>query len=483
MRHTFEVVTRGTLARALARSFVCSLVVAAGPVTYGAADAALSATAPLAIGAAQDSVVQSEDDTRALKRILHLEGGRTLRVIARKSGEAWELKNGADWRALPIAMVRSVELEKDVLARFQKDLRAALRDEGNLDARAAVAARGFDEGVAQEALDATEVILRDHPGHAATRAVLVDRMHLFGVPDVGRDANGAVDFEPVLRFGAQHGRSLREAAVAQLARSSTGVGERDVLRAALARDLGVVLSGRRGFAALTYGQLFPGEETRTLMIHALRDTSEDVRGEAARALGAAGEPGLVLPFVKVLERSASPSMRRHAAEALGNLGFPGAVEPLVARLSALAAPKAGATGRRVPHQYIFTGRQFAYIQDFDVEVAQLQSVADPLINVLTEGAVLDVGVIGTLEEKRVVAAERTSIQRALERLTGERPGGNAASWIDWWERQAVEKQAPEKIPEIPSRAHYRTNPQTEASESRQALRCVANPPCSRWLHG
>jgi general secretion pathway protein D len=34
--------------------------------------------------------------------------------------------------------------------------------------------------------------------------------------------------------------------------------------------------------------------------------------------------------------------------------------------------------------------QRAYIQDFDVEVAQFQAVADPQINVLEEGVVLDV---------------------------------------------------------------------------------------------
>jgi len=34
--------------------------------------------------------------------------------------------------------------------------------------------------------------------------------------------------------------------------------------------------------------------------------------------------------------------------------------------------------------------QRAYVQDFDVEVAQFQAIADPQINVLTEGIVLDV---------------------------------------------------------------------------------------------
>lgn len=40
--------------------------------------------------------------------------------------------------------------------------------------------------------------------------------------------------------------------------------------------------------------------------------------------------------------------------------------------------------------FVTVVNQKAYIQDFDVEVAQFQAVADPVINVLTEGIVLDV---------------------------------------------------------------------------------------------
>lgn len=40
--------------------------------------------------------------------------------------------------------------------------------------------------------------------------------------------------------------------------------------------------------------------------------------------------------------------------------------------------------------YVTVVNQQAYVQDFDVEVAQLEAVADPQINVLTEGIVLDV---------------------------------------------------------------------------------------------
>ena len=40
--------------------------------------------------------------------------------------------------------------------------------------------------------------------------------------------------------------------------------------------------------------------------------------------------------------------------------------------------------------YVTVVNQQAYVQDFDVEVAQFQAIADPQINVLTEGIVLDV---------------------------------------------------------------------------------------------
>ncbi len=40
--------------------------------------------------------------------------------------------------------------------------------------------------------------------------------------------------------------------------------------------------------------------------------------------------------------------------------------------------------------YVSVVNQQAYVQDFDVEVAQFQAIADPVINVLTEGIVLDV---------------------------------------------------------------------------------------------
>ncbi|MEZ6013876.1 MAG: HEAT repeat domain-containing protein [Planctomycetota bacterium] len=407
----------------------------------------------------RDTPEASADATRALKRILFLTGGGALRAIARQEGSDWQVKDRAAWLTIPAAAVARVELEKDVLRAFERSLRDAFKVEdlpSSLDARAAAVALGLDSGLLQEAMTAAEVILRDFPTHRATRDVLLDRAALFRVPQVARDQGegpaasdgapgtgpteapaAAGPFEPILRFAAQNGRALREVCVLRLGESAHSGPERDALRATLAAELRAPQPGRRSFAALAQARLFPGEALEALFVHALRDTSVEVRAEAARAVGAAGDPGLVLPLVRVLEGSASTKMRRHAAEALGHTGYQTAVAPLVGRLSALAAAaKAGANAQRIPHSSIFIGRQFAYIQDFDVEVAQLQSVADPQVNVLIEGQALDAGVVGSVEYREMIVVERATIQRALQALTGARPGGHARDWIQWWERQA-----------------------------------------------
>jgi hypothetical protein len=150
--------------------------------------------------------------------------------------------------------------------------------------------------------------------------------------------------------------------------------------------------------------------------------------ESALALRSASEPSLVAPVVRALESSNSNAVRRNAAEALGNMGYPAAVPPLISRLAALQ----GAGTHAVPHSNIFIGRQFAYLQDFDVEVAQFQAVADPQINVLVEGQVLDAGVVGVQEVDYVT--ERRVLQDSLGKLTGADPGNYARDWLAWWEQ-------------------------------------------------
>ena len=106
---------------------------------------------------------------------------------------------------------------------------------------------------------------------------------------------------------------------------------------------------------------------------------------------------------------------------------------------------------RTPHVHIFNGRQRSYVQDFDVEVAQGQAIADPIINILIEGSVLDVGVVGVSEFQ--VATERSAVRRALAKLTGANPGDTTAAWQRWWKEHGDEWQAgatPQKAPTTPA---------------------------------
>ncbi|MEM6675939.1 MAG: hypothetical protein AAF726_24030 [Planctomycetota bacterium] len=77
--------------------------------------------------------------------------------------------------------------------------------------------------------------------------------------------------------------------------------------------------------------------------------------------------------------------------------------------------------------YVTVINQQAYIQDFDVEVAQFQAVADPVVNVLNEGVVLDVR--PTILENRKWL--RLEIQPTIARVVALRDfattlGGNTA---------------------------------------------------------
>ncbi len=77
--------------------------------------------------------------------------------------------------------------------------------------------------------------------------------------------------------------------------------------------------------------------------------------------------------------------------------------------------------------YVSVINQQAYIQDFDVEVAQFQAVADPQVNVLTEGVVLDVRPTILYNRKYL----RLEIQPTVAKVVALRPfsttlGGNTS---------------------------------------------------------
>ena len=143
----------------------------------------------------------------------------------------------------------------------------------------------------------------------------------------------------------------------------------------------------------------------------------------------------MLPVLKALG-SSSTAVRSNAAEALGQMGYREAVAPLFTHLKTVDALAQSGGGYHPPAANIFVGRQISYVQDYDVEVAQNSAIADPIINTIIEGAVLDVRVLAITQSK--IASEKAAVRTALGRLTGANPGHTTAAWTRWWDEHGAE---------------------------------------------
>jgi len=379
--------------------------------------------------ATDQPTAQPTDQAAEKKRVLHLASGQSIRVVSRYADGRWEYKGKGGWKALQPGSVVSVALESDLVKQWRA--RRAALDTRNCDDRAALAAWAARAGLMQEALTEIDAVLMLEPDNAAALELL-ERTWFFTVPSlqVEADALAAAEDE-LLRFGASQSPAGRELAAMQLARHP----DRAKLKVRIASELRSSVVTRRSFAALAMRRVFPGEDIKPLMARAVLDASADVRKGCALALKAAAEPGLIVPIVRALD-SRSLAVRVNAAEALGHMGYAAAVEPLMMRM---AVAQSSGSGERLPHSHIFVGRQFAYIQDFDVEVAQFQAVADPQINVLIEGSVLDAAVSGEMVVS--FAEESRAIQGSLSKLTNEKPGHTAAAWLAWWEKNGAKWRA------------------------------------------
>jgi hypothetical protein len=387
---------------------------------------------PAASLPAQEERARAEADlARSVRRILHLSTGGAVTGVARCVDGRWELKlAGGAWQSFPAGAVTRAPKEADV-QRELKQRAEALLESGDLDEHVALLEWMADEGLYTDALRAADELLERSPHHAGTLSFL-RRRPLLAVPSLEVDAQELpAAREALYRWAANAPSAARELAIHALAELEA----QEAVRSDLLAGLGDFSVRRRAFCAHAIGRLFPGQEAKRLLQHAVLDPSSDARRQAAQALGAADQPGLIVPVVRALA-STKLRVRVQAAEALGYMGYPAAVEPLV---DYIGAAQAGSSNR-VPHGYIFVGKQTAYIQDFDVEVATFQAVADPQINVLLEGEVLEGGVSGVLEYR--YAAEAGVARSSLGRLTGADPGNTGRAWQSWWsENQARWKDA------------------------------------------
>jgi len=393
---------------------------------------------------AQDDPAPSPAKERAVKRVLRLRGGSVLRGPSRRtpSGQ-WSIKAGSEWRTVPAAMVLEAVEERVAL----EQLRALREEQGRSPAEQVDGALAL--GLLPEACGLCDELLELHPTDTDLRGAAARAgRYLGGLPGRG-DTD---ELERLLDLGAGPSLLMREVVVERLVTATD--------RSNLARTLRAELRGkrpsRRAFAAFATGRLFPSEDPRPLLIHAVYDPSPLARESAARAISDVGAYEVAGPLVRAVE-SGNGAVRLRAVEALGASRDAAFVEPLMGRLYTLTARSGGGSGYRPPRSHLFVGTQRAYVQDFDVEVAQGSSVADPVVNTLVEGVVLDVSVIGVQEVE--VRTELRVIRGALGRITGRKPGSSNKAWRSWWESEEAGpfRRPAEEETDAPPSSHGETS--------------------------
>ena len=399
-----------------------------------------TATPPLAAAPALAAYPLLPDDstadaTRELNRVVYLRGGGSVRARARRVDGGWEVRSDGQWTRIEDAVIDRVLLERDVLAQARELSRKL--DPNDPASRVPYADWLFRAGLYEEALIQLDETLEASPDQPQALALLAKLPVPMRAPGATLES-----VEEAIRAGAGSPRALQELSIASLARrdASLKVGE------ALQKALGSHSPRIRAFAALGLRRIEPGRAVKELLGRAVLDGSSEVRREAALTLKATGEEAVALPVLRALG-SPNSGVRENAIDALGVMGFRGAVEPLVARVRTLSSPQGSGGAWKAPASHIFVGRQFAYVQDYDVEVAQFAAVADPQVNTAIEGAVLDVRVIGVHE--MTFAVESRKLRLALRQLTGENPGDTNKAWLAWWDQHGARFRA---TPEHPKTA-------------------------------
>jgi hypothetical protein len=389
---------------------------------------ALAALAALALaGAVRAQEAPADERAVARDRVLTLTSGELVRGRARwvadaasPNGGHWELREDGGWRALREGSVAQSRDARELLReadRLAREVRV-----GEHDRRAALAQWMVSHGLAEEATLQLDRVLRAEPDHdGALNVIARGGFPPLEVVDERRDPVAAR--EMLIHEGMSSSPTHRELAI----RALGALEDQDGVREALLRELTVFRHQQRAFATQAMRRLMPGEELRPLLARAALDRSGVVRLGASLALRASGEEAVILPLVRAFD-SESVKVRMNAAESLGHIGFEAAVPALVSRMATLAQ---SSSSYRPPAANIAITNQVAYVSDYDVEIAQGASIADPQVNVVTEGVILDGRAYGFQEYS--VVDEIVTVRRSLKQLTGHDAGRDPEKWLEWYE--------------------------------------------------
>ncbi len=359
------------------------------------------------------------------KRLLTLADGTVLRARSRTQDGFWQQRVGRDW--LPLAtQVVAHRLEREALAEAQRLEQSIKRND---HAQRAELARWLaEQGLHPEAISQLDRILRLEPDHkGALRVVTGTPLALKLSPEAQRDLG--LRLKSVVKTGAGGSRATREVAVHELRKLSERVNVRRLVEV----ELVVPQHRRREFAAFAARRLFPGEMRNELATRSILDGWEGVRQEASFALRDAEDVSVIGSALRALG-SNHVNVRANAAASLGAMGYEAAVQPLMNHLAAATVSSGAPSGTRAN---LWVGLQLAYVMDYNVEIAQGASIADPIIGVLSSGVIFDVRT--TVQMSRVV--ELRTVMGSLRKLTGQDIADSAKKWQAWWDEHGSEWQA------------------------------------------
>ena len=353
---------------------------------------------------------------------------------------------------LPASRVASVAAGEGPRTALRRELAALPGDDA--DGRYRLALRAESKGLADVAREAYASVVKVAPDHAAARRALgdekVDGAWVSG--DEARRRRGLVLYRgawllPVeadaaaraaatvvvsdvtlattMRTAAVGEPALAHAAEVKLAR--TGAGERLPVASVLLRDGD---AGVRTWACAHLAALGDESAIPPLLVSAVRDRDAGVRDAAVEAVASFGHEDVVYPFARALG-SENPAIVANAAHALASLGDPRAIHVLVRRISHGGSPRA----------VVEFGTQVSYVSDYDVEVAQLSNIANPVIGVVQEGVVLDVKIHDVSIDETYV---QTVLVDAFNALAGAQVK-DMKGMLDWYRQRAT------TLPELPAR--------------------------------
>ena len=363
------------------------------------------------------SVMPLEAQRQKNSVLFTLKNGESLEgtVIRSKKGKL-QVKTWLGVRIVPESTVVGRRSPRKVRAAYRNELQKI--DTKKVSEHIKLArwclARGFTSGLAAE-LDA---ILRRDPDNKFAWGLITRMSPSYRLAKANRqpvDKPRWARKEVDLLYAAAKSQSFLGAAMirAQLDSLPDDIQLNEAIRFS---DRGT--EPQRWIAAYMLGESNKVTRVKPLYRRALGDPSWQVRSCAVESLKKHDDGTTIGPFERALFHGKYASTRSYAAQALGMLGDKRAVKPLIYALKAT-----GSGGS--PRNHVRFSKQIAYVKDFDVEIAQAAVIADPIVDTVEEGQVLDVAVVS-------VGMQRRYINASLHQLTNAGPGFNSKEWAAWW---------------------------------------------------